>query len=335
MGQGRAIFGCSGLILTETERRFFRDADPWGFILFARNVDNPDQLCRLTTALRESVGREAPVLIDQEGGRVARMRAPHWREWLPPLEEVSRLGVNCVRGMYLRYRIIANELRAVGIDVNCTPCADLAVPDTHPVLRNRCYGDDVDDVVKVGRSVAQGLLDGGVLPVVKHMPGHGRATQDSHKELPRVSASAQELQRTDFAAFAGLNDLPLGMSAHIVFEDFGQEGPATTSFDMIGLIRDEIGFQGLLMTDDLSMQALSGTMAERSRAALDAGIDLILHCNGELTEMQAVAAEAGMFDNISQHRADQALAQRKVPDAVDIAALEAEFHALTRVGADG
>lgn len=334
-GTGRTIFGCSGLDLTTDESAFFQEARPWGFILFARNIDRPEQVRRLTSDLRDAVGYDAPVLIDQEGGRVARMRMPHWREWLPPLDQVARMGNNAGRSMYLRYRIIADELHKVGIDCNCAPCADLATAETHPILRNRCYAEDPQTVVSIAREVAQGLLDGGVMPVVKHMPGHGRATLDSHLELPRVEVPEDTLWKTDFACFAGVSDLPLGMSAHIVFEGLGETGPATTSARMVDLIRNEIGFGGLLMTDDLSMQALSGTVRERSRNALDAGIDIILHCNGELSQMEDVAEEAGDLDGAAKQRADLALTYRKSPNTVDIDALEAEFQALMRNNVNG
>ena len=334
-GIGRTIFGCSGPELCPDEFNFFRNARPWGFILFARNVDTPDQLCRLTRDLQDAVGRDVPILIDQEGGRVARMGAPYWREWLPPLDQVACLGEHAPRGMYLRYRIIADELRRVGINTNCVPCADLATNQTHPILRNRCYGDTVQLVTQIARSVAEGLMDGGVLPVLKHMPGHGRATLDSHTEPPLVDANADILRQTDFACFKGLNDLSLGMSAHIVFDGLGQTEPATTSAEMVNLIRDEIGFNGLLMTDDLSMQALSGSIAERTKAALAAGIDVILHCNGNLAEMRDVADEAGNLSTSAAARAEFALNQRKSSDSVDIAAYEAEFQALMHGQTDG
>ncbi|MFV2052666.1 glycoside hydrolase family 3 N-terminal domain-containing protein [Aliiroseovarius sp. YM-037] len=335
MGQGAAIFGCADTALGPEERAFFKQSDPWGFILFARNVDTPDQLRRLTGDLRDAVGRNAPILIDQEGGRVARMRGPHWTEWLPPLDQVAANPANATRSMYLRYRLIAAELLAVGIDVNCAPCADVAHADTHPVLHNRCYGDDAATVTKVAKAVAAAHLDSGVLPVIKHMPGHGQATSDSHHDLPHVTAPADDLEQRDFAPFRALADLPMGMSAHIVFETFGETGPATTSPAMIHRIRDDIGFGGLLMTDDLSMNALSGTVAQRSRAALDAGIDVILHCNGDLAEMRSVAETAGEMTEIAQSRADAALQHRKPPAPIDIDEATAELNALLGVRLDG
>ena len=322
-----AIFGPAGLAVTAWERDFFREADPFGFILFARNIDDPDQLRRLTGDLRAAVGRDAPVLIDQEGGRVQRMRAPHWREYLPALDQMARTR-DPLRAQYLRYRLIADELRAVGIDVNCAPLADIAEAATHPFLYNRLYGYDVGSVVAAARVCADGLLAGGVVPVLKHIPGHGRARADSHLSLPQVSVSADDLAAHDFAPFTALHDLPMGMTAHIVFAALDADNPATTSPVMMQVIRDQIGFDGLLMTDDLSMQALSGTMADRARAAITAGCDLVLHCNGDAAEMGQVAQAAGAMSAAAMTRANRALSLRKTPGPIDIAALEAEFDAL-------
>ena len=322
-----AIFGPEGPVITDWERAFFRDFAPWGFILFARNIETPDQLRRLTGDLRAAVGFDAPVLIDQEGGRVQRMRSPHWAEWLPPLDQMQQAS-DGVRAMWLRYRLIAEELRAVGIDANCAPCADVAGPLTHPFLRNRCYGQDAVTVMDTARTVAQAHLAAGVLPVVKHIPGHGRATVDSHKDLPRVTAPRAQLEAQDFAPFKALADLPLGMTAHIVFEDIDALGPATTSRTMMDLIRHDIGFQGLLMTDDISMEALSGDVAARSRASIAAGCDVVLHCNGDSREMIAVAQAAGPMSAAAQARGEAALAMRKPPTPVDISALRSEFEAL-------
>ncbi|MBV1867893.1 MAG: beta-hexosaminidase [Marinosulfonomonas sp.] len=332
MGQGAYILGCEGLTLSAREAAFFAQSQPWGFILFARNVDTPDQLRALTQALRDSVGRDAPILIDQEGGRVARMGAPHWRQWLPPLEQVLGAGDGAARAMWLRYRIIADELRSVGIDANCAPQADVAFGATHPFLRNRCYGQDVDTVARISRAVADGLLAGGVLPVLKHIPGHGRSVVDSHKDLPRVDADLADLSATDFAPFKALADLPLGMTAHLVYSAI-DERVATMSAPVIGLIREQIGFDGLLMCDDISMGALSGTMAQKCIGALAAGCDVILHCNGDLEEMREVADVSGKMGGQTQARADAAIAARKPAEPIDISAAEAEFHSLAKGGA--
>jgi len=324
----RAVaFGCEGLRLTSAERQFFARADPFGFILFPRNVEAPGQLRALTAELRDCVGWEAPVMIDQEGGRVQRMRAPHWREYLPALDQMAQ-AKDPMRAMWLRNRLIAAELHDAGIDVNCAPVADLLEEHTHPVLRNRVYGAEIATVVEAARTTAEALLAGGVLPVLKHVPGYGRASVDSHLVLPRVGVSAEELAARDFAPFRALRDLPMGMTAHIVFADIDPDHPATTSERMIRLIREEIGFTGLLFTDDVGMNALSGPVAERAAASLEAGCDIVLHCNGDLAEMQAVAAACRLMDGAGNARADAALSKRKAPVPVDIAALEAEFRAL-------
>jgi beta-N-acetylhexosaminidase len=331
-GRLAAIFGCEGPVLTAREAAFFRAADPFGFILFARNVDHPAQLARLTADLRAAVGREAPVLVDQEGGRVQRLRAPHWREWTPPLDAVTAApdSATAARIMALRSALIAAELRAVGIDANCAPLGDLALPGTHPFLANRCYGHDPATVAAVARAVADALLAGGVLPVVKHLPGHGRSTVDTHHDLPTVTAPPQALAATDFAPFRALADLPMAMTAHLVFSAFDPDHPATQSPRMIRLIREEIGFAGLLMTDDLNMQALSGSLAERTRASIAAGCDLALHCKGDLAQMEEVAGACGPMGPATLARARAALAARVDPGPVDIAALEAELSDLTR-----
>lgn len=312
------IFGCLGPHLSAAEAAFFADAAPVGFILFARNVEDPAQLRRLTGDLRAAVGWQAPVFIDQEGGRVQRLRAPHWREWLPPLEQVARAGPErAARSMYLRSWLIGREQAALGIDGNCAPCADIARPETHPFLRNRCYGEDPKTVGRVARAVAEGLADAGVFPVLKHLPGHGRGTLDSHLELPHVAAPRALLEAEDFAAFRALADLPWGMSAHLVFEAIDPDAPATLSPAMIRLIRDEIGFGGVLMTDDLSMNALPGGIGARAARALAAGCDLILHCNGERHEMEAVLRAAGELGQSASTRITRALGSRRTPVEMD------------------
>ena len=327
MPSGAYIFGCEGVKLSEAERRFFASSNPWGFILFARNVENRDQLSALTADLRDAVGWNAPVLIDQEGGRVQRMRAPEWREYPPALDQMEMAGKNASRAMYLRNRMIAEELFEVGIDVNCAPLADVIWPESHPVLRNRCYGSDVDTVVEMCLAAEQGLLDGGVLPVLKHIPGYGRAVVDGHKDLPRVDVSRDDLDALDFAPFKRLTHMAMGMTAHIVFPCI-DDLPATTSPKAMKMIRDDIGFDNLIMTDDISMEALSGTVAERARASLDAGCDIALHCNGKMAEMQAVADVCGPMTEAMITRAERALAYRKTPTDIDISALEAEFRTL-------
>jgi beta-N-acetylhexosaminidase len=309
-----AIFGCSGPELTPDEAAFFARVRPWGFILFARNVVAADQIRTLTGALRETVGHDAPVLIDQEGGRVARLRPPLGRDWPPPRDHAAE-GDAAIRD---RYAAIGRELRDLGIDVNCVPCADVARAETHPFLANRCLGDDPARVARLARAAADGCLAGGVLPVVKHIPGHGAARADSHATAPVVDAPLDELRRIDFAPFTALADLPLGMTAHVVYPALDPDNVATLSPAAIGAIRGEIGFDGLLMTDDICMGALGGTLADRSRAALAAGCDVILHCNGDLSEMVIVAQAAGAMPDAAMARAERALAAR--PEVTDACA---------------
>ena len=328
IGRGAAIFGCAGPALTPQEADFFRDFDPFGFIIFARNVETPDQLRRLTQDLRAAVGRDAPVLVDQEGGRVQRLRAPYWREWDPPLDTVLRAGRNAARAMAVRTMIMAAELRGVGIDANCAPIADIATDLTHPFLRNRCYGNDAETVTKIARNVADAHLAMGVLPVIKHLPGHGRANADTHHDLPSVTAGMPELIATDFAPFRALNDLPMAMTAHIIFAAVDPVHPATQSREMIKVIRETIGFSGLLMTDDLNMNALAGDLSDRTAKSIAAGCDIALHCKGDLDQMIAVAIAAGDMTRAAQTRASAALACRGAAKDVDIAALQAEFSQL-------
>ena len=332
MSQGACIVAPLGPTLSESEAAFFKAADPFGFIVFQRNCETPDQLRALTTALRDTVGREAPILIDQEGGRVQRMRGPHWREWLPPLDQVEMLPDEAAeRAMYLRGVLIGSELVAHGVDVNCAPSADLAWPETHSFLRNRCYGVDVETVTAMARACAEGLLDAGCLPVLKHAPGHGRAQVDSHAELPRIEASLAELRGTDFAPFRELGDLPMVMTAHIVLPEIDPDLPVTLSPDGIQLLRDTLGLTSVLMSDDISMGALDSVtdgLADRVTRAMAAGCDLLLHCNGDLAEMEIVRDAAGEMRPEAAKRAYLASEARRPPTDIDISALEAEFSEL-------
>ena len=327
MTRGAFTFGCAGPVLGADEAAFFREADPWGFILFARNIEAPDQVRRLTSDLKDAVGWNAPILIDQEGGRVQRMRGPIWREYLPPLDQMEVAP----QAMALRSRLIAMELRAVGIDVNCVPTADLVESETHAVLRNRLYGADIETVIDTAREVADGTLRGGCLPVLKHLPGYGRATLDGHLALSRVDAPLEDLHAREFAPFAGLGDIRMGMTAHIVFSAIDPDRPVTTSPDGVRAIREDIGFDGFLMTDDISMEALSGSVRERGEASLAAGCDLVLHCNGEMADMEAVAQLPRLTPEAEQ-RADHALAQRREPEPADEAALAEELERAIRGG---
>lgn len=327
------IAGCSGLLLTDEERAFFREADPFGFILFRRNIADPAQVAALTAALRDSVGRDdAPVLVDQEGGRVQRLGPPHWPRY-PAGAAYGRIAPDDpARRRLLAWsgaRLIAHDLRALGITVDCLPVLDVPAPGSHNIIGDRAYGDEPSIIADLGRAAAEGLMAGGVLPVVKHMPGHGRATVDSHENLPRVTAGLVELRARDFAPFRAMADMPLAMTAHVVFEALDPERPATTSPRVIAdIIRGEIRFDGLLMTDDLSMKALSGGFRERAEAAIGAGCDLALHCNGALDEMRAVAEGVPRLAGAALRRATVALARiAAVPDAFDAQEARADLDA--------
>jgi beta-N-acetylhexosaminidase len=332
-GPRAAIFGLSGPRLTADERAFFAEADPWGFIVFARNVETPAQLLALTADLRACVGRDAPVLIDQEGGRVQRLRPPHWRAWPDPRPACEALpDADAERMLRLRYRLIAHELRACGVDVNCAPLLDVPQPDAHPIIGDRAYGADPARIARLGRAVREGLAAGGVAPIIKHIPGHGRAGVDSHHALPRVPASRAALE-ADFAPFRAHADAPMAMTAHVVFEAVDPDACATFSPAVIRLIREDIGFAGLLMSDDLGMGALDGPMRERVACAFAAGCDMALHCDGDAAAMQAVAEAAPRLTGAALARARAAEAARGIPDAFDAAQADAALAALGGVHA--
>jgi len=327
------ITGVAGLELGAEERAFIRGERPWGLILFKRNVEAPDQVSALVDDFRGLVGEaDAPVLIDQEGGRVARLGPPHWPVYPPgamfgALYDLDKaLGL---RAAWLSSRLMAADLIDLGITVDCLPLADVPVAGADAVIGNRAYGTEPAKVAEIARAVTGGLEQGGVLPILKHIPGHGRANADSHFRLPTVDTSRDELERTDFAAFRPLSDLPMAMTAHVVFSAIDPAHPATTSATIIGqVIRGEIGFQGLLMSDDVSMNALAGSLAERTRAIVDAGCDMILHCNGKLDEMRDVARETPELAGEALQRATRALASRKPPEPFDRQAGRAELEAL-------
>ena len=323
------ITGLAGAALTTAERHFVQEAAPLGLILFKRNVTTPDAMRRLIAEFRTAVGRHAPVLVDQEGGRVQRLGPPHWPIYPPGaaygavFDRDPDAGLRAAR---LGGRLIANDLAQLGIDVNCAPVADVPAVGADPVIGNRAYGSDPAKVAALAGAFAAGLMEGGVLPVLKHLPGHGRATADSHQRLPVVTADRATLDGTDFAAFRPLCDLPLGMTAHVVFTAVDPVAPATTSANIVKhVIRDSIGFTGLLMSDDISMGALSGSLSERTRAAIAAGCDVVLHCDGVLSEMVDVAAEAPALAGAAARRAGAALAARKPPAPLDAAASRAEL----------
>lgn len=307
------ICGCSGPVLTADEEDFVRRTQPWGLILFRRNVADRAQMRALTGRFREILGRpEAPVLIDQEGGRVQRMTAPEW----PAYPAAARIGAASedpaeqARLAFLSARLIAHDLAEVGVTVDCLPVLDLPVEGGHSVIGDRAYGRDGETVARLGRAAAEGLMAGGILPVFKHVPGHGRARADSHLELPVVATSREELERTDFAPFRANADLPVAMTAHVVFTAIDPARPATLSPVVVSeVIRGHIGFDGLLMSDDLSMKALSGSFREKTEALFAAGVDLALHCNGDLVEAGEVAAAAPELAGKAAARAERALAR--------------------------
>lgn len=332
------ISGCEGLILSDDEKRFLKDVNPWGFILFGRNVDTPEQVEALVSSFRDCVGRDdAPVLIDQEGGRVQRLRPPHWPSYPPgalfgQLEE-SHPGQG-TKAAFLGGRLLAHDLLMLGINVDCLPVLDVPVPNTTKAIGDRAYSAIPAKVSELGAAAAQGAMAGGVLPIIKHLPGHGRALVDSHLDLPSVSASLEELIAHDFAAFEPLKNYPMGMTAHVVFEAIDAEHPATLSPKVIQtIIRDQIGFTGLLISDDISMGALQAPMGERTASAISAGCDIVLHCNGLMDEMLVVAANVPTLGGAAEVRAQNALASCDKPGEFDSIAARIEFDAyMTKAG---
>ncbi|MDF1750339.1 MAG: beta-N-acetylhexosaminidase [Alphaproteobacteria bacterium] len=327
-----ALLGCQGLTLSAAETAFFSETNPLGFILFARNIDNPDQVRALVRDLRTAVGRaDTPILIDQEGGRVQRLKPPHWRQ-APTARLLGDLYdrdiTDGLRAIWLNYRLIAQELADLGIDVDCVPCLDVPVPGAHDVIGDRAFSTDPALVAACGRIAVQGLLAGGVLPVSKHLPGHGRATADSHHDLPRVDVSLEVLKTSDFVPFKALPDIPLGMTAHIVFDALDPDRPVTQSKIGIAFIREALHFDGLLMTDDLSMKALGGSFEERAQTSLEAGCDLVLHCNGDPAEMQAVMSATGPLSADAQRRWARAATLREAQAGFDPQAALEELKAL-------
>jgi beta-N-acetylhexosaminidase len=333
MSRRAFITGVSGTELSAAEREFIRGERPWGFILFKRNIETPAQVTSLVRELRTAIDDpDAPVLIDQEGGRVQRLGPPHWPAYpagaiFGALYDVEpALGLSAAR---LSARLIAADLDDLGVSVDCLPLADVPIAGADAVIGDRAYGAEPSKVAAIARAVTEGLEQGGILPVLKHIPGHGRATADSHLRLPRVDTPKIELERSDFAAFRPLADLPMAMTAHVVFSALDPAQPATTSATIITqVIRGVIGFQGLLMSDDVSMNALAGSIAERTRAIFAAGCDVVLHCNGKLDEMREVAAETPELSGKAMERAQRALASRRVPQAFDRGAARAELNAL-------
>ena len=324
------ICGCAGLALNAEERAFLRSEDPWGLILFKRNIADREQVRELTRSFRECVGRaEAPVLIDQEGGRVQRMAPPQWRAY--PAAAAIEAGLQPSRAEAaagLVARLIAHDLIEVGITIDCAPVLDVAGEGMHAAIGTRAFSSRPERVAAMGRAVAEGLLAGGVAPVIKHMPGHGRARVDSHHELPVVDAARGELKH-DFAPFAALKDLPMAMSAHLLYTAIDPKRPATASPIVVTeIMRGEIGFDGLILSDDLSMKALTGSFEERAAAVIEAGLDIVLHCNGDLDEARAVASAAPVLAGASLRRAKAAEAAIKAPQPFDVERGERELAAI-------
>ncbi len=333
MTANAVIFGCEGLVLTNWEREFFTDSNPLGFILFARNCESPEQIRALVSDLRECIGRaDAPVLIDQEGGRVARLKPPHWRA----APAAARFGLLAGRdralaeqAVRINARLLAAELLDLGITVDCAPVLDLPAPGANNVIGDRAFGADTSMIADLGQAFCDGLLAGGVLPVIKHIPGHGRARVDSHNELPVVETPRAELEVSDFRPFAALSEAPWAMTGHLVYAAIDPDNPATMSPAVIAeVIRGAIGFGGVLVTDDLSMAALRGNFGARASQALAAGCDLALHCNGKAAEMMAVMDGVGPIGPEAARRLAAAAARPAAPEAVDSAALAARLDRL-------
>jgi len=326
------FFGCESTTLGDAERAFFEAQQPLGFILFARNCESPVQVAELVRALKSTVShKDVPVLIDQEGGRVARLKPPHWRAYPPAqvfVDMAKTRAEAAQRACYLNARLIAEELAGLGINTNCAPVADLRLTGAHDIIGDRAFGASADEIVPLARAQAQGLMDGGVMPVLKHIPGHGRALVDSHESLPIVEESLDTLSQTDFKPFVALADLPMGMTAHICYQCVDKDVPATLSPKTISLIRSTIGFDGVLMSDDVSMKALSGDLGQISRKALAAGCDVVLHCNGKMEEMQAVATGVGELSDAAKRRVSRAFERIAKPQPADASVLLAEMDAL-------
>ena len=332
------ISGCAGETLSDDEWRFFQDVRPAGLILFARNIRTPEQVKALIAKFHDAVGRDdLLILVDQEGGRVQRLKPPHWRQ----LPSGAAFGLRyasdpkeAVAAAKAVSQLAARDLAALGFTVNCVPVLDLPVPGAHQVIGDRAYGNEVERVVALGRAVCEGTMAGGLLPVIKHIPGHGRATQDSHLALPVIENDLETLRRTDFAPFRALNDMPIGMTGHVLVTAVDQSEPASTSRRVVSeIIRGDIGLDGLLLCDDLSMKALRGTTGDKVRRAQAAGCDLILHCNGDMNEMQDVAAHVAVLEGDAERRYLSALKRRKPASAFDATAALAYLDEMNALGA--
>jgi beta-N-acetylhexosaminidase len=327
-----AIFDCEGATLTADEKAFFKEVNPYGYILFVRHCGSPEEVKRLVGELKSLSGNDRlPILIDQEGGRVARLKPPHWPKY-PPASVYAAMALRdrekAHRATYINARLIARDLYDLGITVDCAPLADLPVEGAHEIISDRAFGTDPDRVIFLGRAMAAGLMDGGIVPVLKHIPGHGRAFADSHFELPVVRESLETLRKTDFVPFKALASLPMAMTAHVLYTAIDEKNMATQSKPVIDLIRGELGFSGLLMSDDLSMKAMTGTLEERARTTLAAGCDVILHCNATLAEKQEAAKGVKPLEGIHLARAEKAMQAVKPPKTYDHQQARSQLDAL-------
>ncbi len=324
------ILGFEGVDLTGEERAFFTEHQPLGFILFRRNIDTPQQVRALVAQLKACVHHEPLILIDQEGGRVRRLRPPHWPDYpaAARFHEVAKDAVEERDLVRLGARLMAADLFDLGINVDCAPVLDVPQPGAHDIIGDRAYGTRAQTVATMGRAACEGLLAGGVLPIIKHIPGHGRAGADSHASLPVVDTPYEDLLRIDFYPFQVNADMPIAMTAHVLYKAIDKKNPATTSQACIGVIRDVIGFDGLLVCDDLSMNALSGAIARRARASLKAGCDVLLHCNGAMAQMDEVVKVAPRLRGEPLRRAKAALTRLlRTPEPIDARTARARFEA--------
>ncbi|KAF0186158.1 MAG: beta-N-acetylhexosaminidase [Hyphomonadaceae bacterium] len=329
------IIDVAGTSLSKDEIAFFKDAQPWAFILFGRSCANPDQIRALTSEIRGALGRDCLIFLDQEGGRVQRLKPPLWPQW----PTYSLYGAiyethpeQAREAAYLHHRLIAHELRAVGIDADCAPCLDLAIEGAHSVIGDRAFSANPEIIADLGRHSMNGLHDGGVTSVIKHIPGHGRANADSHHELPIVTEGHNQLA-ADFAPFKALNDAPMAMTAHVKYTAYDAVDCATTSAKIINeIIRGEMGFDGLLVSDDISMKALSGSNREKAAACYRAGCEIPVLCNASLEDRQDFVAACIPLAGKAQARAEAAEAIARKPIAeFDLALNWARFAELTRI----
>ena len=336
MASSAVIFGCAGPKLLPAEKVFFRDSNPWAFILFARNIETPEQVRRLTDDLRTAVGRDALIFIDQEGGRVQRLRPPHWRN-APSAQTFgdlySRDRMAGKRAIWLNHRLIAAELRAVGVTANCAPVLDIPVDGANPIISDRAFSRRPHEVIDMAHAAMAGLMSGGVAPVIKHIPGHGRADVDSHLALPVIKADSETLAQTDYVPFQAFKEAPMAMTAHVVVNAVDPSLPVTLSKKaMRDLVRGTLGYQGLVMTDDLDMKALSGDLTDLTRKALSAGCDIALHCNGKMGSMVKVAKGARKLSGLALERASIADNTADTPADFDV---KAGLNVLKRLMAGG